>query len=130
MNAFKAAGRASWVVVALFVPLGLSAHPAGACDVLDRGQVRYFTGFVMASHYCPFRKQPIDAAKLLAILHALKIVSDQDPTQGNCMEILIEERDKALAITERDMDGLCKWAEGELNKYPDTKHFFSELGIF
>jgi hypothetical protein len=66
----------------------MSAQPAAACEVLDQGQVRYLTGFVVASHYCPFRKKPIDAAQFLAILHALKIVTDQDPTEGNCMEIL------------------------------------------
>jgi hypothetical protein len=119
-----------WAFVVILILLGSFAQPAVACDVLDRGKIRYFTGFVVASHYCPFRKKPIDAAQFVAILHALKWVTDTNPTEGNCMEILTAEQDAALAIAKKDMEGVCNWAKGELDRSPVLQEFFSSAGAF
>jgi hypothetical protein len=116
--------------MASFMFLGLSAQPAAACDVLNRSQVRYFTGFFVASHYCPFAKKPMDGAQFLAMLQALKYVTDGSPMEGDCMEVMKEEKDAALAIAQKDLDGVCNWAKRQLDASATLKEFFSKVGVF
>jgi hypothetical protein len=131
MNKPHSAPRAKqWTCVAAFALAAFSAQPASACEVLNRDQVRYFTGFFIASHYCPFAKKPMDGAQLFVMLQTFKYVSDGSPMEGNCVEIMKEEKDAGLAIVQKDKDGVCNWAKGQLEKNGVLREFFSKVGIF